>query len=86
MSEKIRFQADEDFRMRIIKGLRRRQPLIDIQTTSEAGLQGFPDPIRLARAAEQGRMLVSHDVNTMPGHFAAFLASGQHSPGVFLID
>ncbi len=85
MTERIRFQADEDFNSLIVKGLLKREPLIDFHTTAQAGLQGLPDPVRLARAAEQGRILVSHDVKTMPGHFVAFLASGQHSPGVFLI-
>ncbi|HEY7126824.1 MAG TPA: DUF5615 family PIN-like protein [Ktedonobacterales bacterium] len=86
MSERIRFEADEDFNSLIVKQLLKREPLIDFQTTAQAGLQGFPDLVLLARAAEQGRILVSHDLKTMPIHFSAFLASGQHSPGVFLLD
>lgn len=29
---------------------------------------------------------MSHDLTTMPTHFATFLESGQYSPGLFLID
>lgn len=28
---------------------------------------------------------MSHDYHTMPVHFADFFASGQHSPGIFLL-
>jgi hypothetical protein len=39
----------------------------------------------LALAAEQQRVLVSHDVGTMPAHFRAFKGAGKKSSGVFLI-
>ncbi|HEY7357965.1 MAG TPA: DUF5615 family PIN-like protein, partial [Ktedonobacterales bacterium] len=74
MSAQIRFQADEDFNDWIVRGLLRREPLIDFQTVPEAGLRGLADPALIAFAAEQGRVLVSHDFSTMPTHFAAFLA------------
>lgn len=85
MSRQVRFQADEDFNTLIIESLLYRQPLIDFQTTSAVDLKGTPDSALLAFAAEQGRVLVSHDFSTMPTHFAHFLESGQHSPGLFLI-
>ena len=46
--------------------------------------KGFPDPLVLAFAARHGRVLVSHDVNTMPRHFREFI-SAQSSPGLILI-
>ncbi|MGO9255561.1 MAG: hypothetical protein ACLQU1_04565 [Bryobacteraceae bacterium] len=33
----------------------------------------------------QGRILISHDENSMPGHFGGFLASGNRSPGVLMV-
>lgn len=39
----------------------------------------------LALAAGQQRVLVSHDVGTMPAHFRAFRNAGKRSAGVFLI-
>lgn len=39
----------------------------------------------LALAALQQRVLVSHDVGTMPAHFRAFEGSGKQSAGLFLI-
>ena len=70
---KVRFQADADLRRPIIAGLRRREPTIDFRTAHEAGLAGLNDATVLAIAADDGRLLVSHDVSTMPEHFARFI-------------
>lgn len=86
MSDRVRFQADEDIREEIVTGLLKRQPLIEFQTVQGVGLKGSPDPALLAFAAEQGRGLVSHDLKTMPGHFGAFLTCGKHSSGLILVQ
>ena len=39
----------------------------------------------LAIAARLGRVLVSHDIRTMPVHFGRFLSKGNRSPGVLLV-
>jgi hypothetical protein len=57
---------------------------MDFQAGHEAGLEGLPDEQVLEIAAREGRILVSHDVSTMPVHFASF-TSKQDSPGVLLI-
>lgn len=84
-SEVIRFLADEDFRRPIVIGLRRLQQALDIQTAAEVGILGLPDRSVLAHAARDGRILLSHDINTMPVHFDVFLADGLQSPGLLLI-
>jgi uncharacterized protein DUF5615 len=50
-----------------------------------AKLEGIRDPDVLALAAEQDRILVTHDFRTMPRHFGEFLEAGRSSPGVFLV-
>lgn len=45
----------------------------------------MPDSEVLRIAAESGRILVSHDRNTMPAHFADFLEL-QSSPGVIIVS
>ena len=80
---KIRYQAEADFKELIIHALNRRNPRVDFQSADEAGIRGLPDPEVLAYAAAENRILVSHDCNTMPEHFADFVIS-QHSPGVFI--
>ncbi len=82
---KIRFQADADLRQPIVTGLKRREPSIDFRTAHDAVLAGLDDPAVLGIAAADGRLLVSHDVSTMPEHFARFIER-QTSPGVILIS
>jgi hypothetical protein len=43
------------------------------------------DPEVLALAAVQRRVLVSHDVGSMPAHFRTFRNAGKRSSGVFLV-
>ncbi len=45
----------------------------------------MPDPEVLRLAMVQNRILISHDENSMPGHFSAFLAGGNSSPGVLIV-
>lgn len=81
---KIRFQADADFNQKILKATLRLEPLIDFQTATSAGLEGVQDPEVLLLAAQQGRLLVSHDQTTMPQHFADFIST-QTSAGVLIV-
>ena len=82
---RARFQADEDFNQKIIAGLLRREPAVDIQTSKAAGLLGLPDPDVLASAAREGRILLSHDRDTMPAHFERFVRDAS-SPGLLIVS
>ena len=81
---KIRFQADADLNAEIVAGVLRREPGIDFQTADEARLRGLLDPEVLALAAQENRILVTHDRRTMPRHFADYLLH-HSSSGVFII-
>ena len=81
---KIKFLADENLRRAIVLGLRRREPSANFVQAYEAGAAGKDDLTVLQIAAEQNRILVSHDLRTMPQHFRHFIAR-QTSPGVILI-
>jgi uncharacterized protein DUF5615 len=60
------------------------QPWIFL-SAGDANLSGIPDPDVLALAAEQDRIVVSHDFQTMPRHFADFLQVHGSSPGLILV-
>jgi Domain of unknown function (DUF5615) len=79
------FLADADLNKANISGVLRREPSIDFRSARDAGLRRMGDPEVLALAAAQQRVLVSHDVSTMPLHFREFRNDGKRSPGVFLI-
>src|SRR5450432_3238945 len=78
-----RFRADADFNHKIVLGLRRREPSVDLLGAHEGGVVGVPDSDVLRIAAESARILISHDRKTMPAHFAQFLES---SPGVLIVS
>jgi len=65
----IRFLADENFNNAILRGLRRRLPAVDFVRAQDVGLTGVDDPELLEWAAREGRVLLTHDVATIP-HFA----------------
>src|SRR5258708_621782 len=81
---KIRFQADADLNKIILQAVIRREPNIDFLTAEAADLVGLKDPEVLTVAAKEGRVLVSHDQKTIPGHFSEFIVHTQ-SPGLLLI-
>jgi predicted nuclease of predicted toxin-antitoxin system len=58
---KPRFLADADLNQKIVLGLLRREPSIDIHTASQGDVIGRPDPEVLTIAARENRILISHD-------------------------
>ncbi len=79
----LRLAADEDFNNRIVRGLIRRQPGLNIVRVQDAGLSASADPEVLAWAAAEDRILLTHDVTTMKRHAEARHAAGLPMPGVF---
>jgi Domain of unknown function (DUF5615) len=79
-----RFLADADFNHKIAVGLRRREPSVDLLSAHDGGVVGLPDPDVISVAAESGRILVSHDRKTMPGHFARFRET-RSSSGIIIV-
>jgi hypothetical protein len=78
----IRFLADACLAYYIVSGCLRREPSMDFKSAASAKLQGKSDLEVLTLAAQEGRILVTQDVRTMPRHFADFLQKQSHSPGV----
>ena len=81
----VRFLGDEDIDVDIIQGLRSREPAIDILDVKTAGLRGMKDSVLLQVAAEQDRILITHDRNTMPWHFYECVAAGKSAPGLSIV-
>ena|SRR5579862_1863954 len=81
---RVRFQADTDLDGRILRGLRRIAPEIDIRTAVDAGLAGLADSNVLRISADSGRILLSQDRRIMPINYARFAAAAP-SAGVILI-
>jgi predicted nuclease of predicted toxin-antitoxin system len=82
----IRFLADENFNGKIIRGLRARNPLLDILRWQDIGREGEDDPEILEWAAAQGRVLLTHDADTMPGFVYERVTSGLSMPGIIVVN
>ena len=78
----LRLAADEDFNGRIVRGVLRRLPQLDLLPVHEAGLSGADDREVLEFTAREGRILLTHDASTMPRQAYERVAGGQPLPGV----
>ena len=57
----LRLLADENFHGDIVRGLLLRKPDIDIVRLQDIGLDGAEDPEILGWAAENNRIILTHD-------------------------
>lgn len=82
----LRFLSDEDLDERLIGGLIRRTPELDLVRVREMDLAGEDDPVVLTWAASEGRIVLTHDRQTMPDFAKARVAAGEPMPGVFVVS
>lgn len=85
MTAGLRLLADEDFDNTILRGVLRQLPDVDIVRVQDAGLSGQHDSVVLAWAAEENRILLTHDVNTLKSFTYARVEEGLSMPGVFVV-
>jgi len=64
----------------------RHLPTLDIVRVQDVDLSGTSDPIVLAWAAQDGRVVLTHDVSTMTAHAYARVTSSLPMPGVFAVS
>lgn len=79
----IRLLADENFNNNIVRGVRLRDPDIDLVRVQDVGLSGADDPSVLAWAAGHQRILLTHDVATITAFAYERVRAGKPMPGIF---
>ncbi|MBA3946549.1 MAG: DUF5615 family PIN-like protein [Herpetosiphonaceae bacterium] len=82
----LRLLADENFDNDIVRGLLRRAPQTDLVRVQDVGLAAAEDPDVLIWAAEENRILLTHDVATITAFAYERIAAGQAMPGVFEVS
>jgi hypothetical protein len=82
----LRLLADENFNGDVLRGLSRRQPDLDIVRAQDVGLTGADDPDILAWAAENSRIVLTHDRATMSDYAYERIAAGEAMAGVFILN
>ena len=78
--------ADENFNNDILRGVRRRTDVVDIVRVQDVGLSGADDPTVLEWAAQNQRVLLTHDVSTVTRHAYDRVREGKLMPGVFEVS
>jgi hypothetical protein len=78
--------SDENFTGDNVRGLRRRLTALELVRVQDVGLAAANDPAILAWAADQGRIVLTHDRSTLPGFAYERVQTGQPMPGVFVVS
>jgi glutathione synthase/RimK-type ligase-like ATP-grasp enzyme len=80
------FLSDENFNGDIIRGLRLRNPHLDLLRVQDVGLLEVDDPEVLAWAAANHRILLTHDRTTMPDFAYERILAEQAMSGLFVVN
>lgn len=81
----MRLLADENFKEPITQGILRRDPTLDIVRVQQVGLIGADDPVVLEWAAQNERVLLTHDAKTVPAFAYKRVVNELFMPGVLLV-
>ncbi len=82
----LRLLSDENFKGDIIRGLFLYQPDLDLVRVQDVGLQEADDPTILAWAANNNRIVVTHDRATMPDFAYQRLERNEAMTGLFVVN
>ena len=78
--------ADENFNRRILQGMFRVLPELDVVRTQDIGLTGISDPELLAWCAKEERVLLTHDARTLVGFAFDRVRAQLQMPGVIEVS
>jgi hypothetical protein len=81
----LRLLSDENFNGDIVRGLIRARADLDLIRVQDVGLMQTPDPVILQWAANDGRLLLSHDVSTVPPAAYQRVRDEKPMPGVLIV-
>lgn len=82
----LHLAIDEDFNNHIVRGVKLVRSDIDLLRAQDAGLRTRPDTEVLEWAARENRVLLTHDIETMPLQAYRRVREGLPMPGVFIIE
>jgi len=81
----IRLLTDENVNNNIMRGLVRRLPQLDFVSVRDVGLAGSSDLVLLKWAANEKRIILTHDLKTMVRDANQLVAQGQPMAGVIFV-
>ena len=81
----LRLMSDADVHGHIVRGVRGRNPGIDLVQVHEVGLRTATDAVILEWAAGQNRIVITQDRTSMIGFARTRIAAGLPLPGLFVL-
>jgi hypothetical protein len=81
----IKILADQNFNGDILRGLKNRIPDLDCVATHEIGIGKFTDDKLLDWAADENRIILTHDAKTFPNFAYDKMAKGEKMCGVIVV-
>ena len=85
-SSRVAVAGRRNFNNDILRALFRVKCDLDIVRAQDVGLKGTDDETVLAWAADQNRVLLTHDVTTITAHAYRRIMKGDAMPGVFEVS
>ena len=82
----MRFASDENFDGRILAGLLKRISNFDVVRIQDTEMYQKPDPQLLDWLADKNRILITHDVRTIPAYVYDRVQAGRSVPGVIEVS
>ncbi len=82
----MRLLADENFHRANTRGLLRQIPDLDLVRVQDVGLRTADDPTVLAWAATEGRLVLTHNAETLIADAYARVRAGLPMPGVIEVS
>ena len=82
----LRLVSDQNFNEDILDGLLSQHPEFDLVRVRDEGLERADDPTVLVWAADQQRIVLTHDRQTMAGHAYNRVIQSLPMPGVFVVS
>jgi hypothetical protein len=81
----LRFLADENFNNDILRGVAAQADPVDVVRVQDVGLSGADDVTVLEWCVEHDRILLTHDVRTIPAAVSDLFDRGLRMRGVFIV-
>jgi len=81
----MQFLADENLNRKIVQGMQRQEPGVDIVRVQDTEIYEADDPTVLEWAAQENRILLTHDKSIMSDFAYERIKDGKPMPGVILV-
>jgi hypothetical protein len=81
----LRLASDHNVHDGVIQGLQQREPALDVVRVRDVKLARAPDEVLLEWAAQEDRVIITGDVQTLVGVALSRVRTGHPMPGVLVL-